>query len=275
MANSVSRQKTQEIAAEVFSLLGTGNQVPPFSSRYGGFDLAEAYDVVEMVRDMRKERGETPVGRKIGFTNHSVWGGYGITGPIWNYLYDTTVNDLASIDALFALGNLPEPRIEPEIVLHLASSPNTEMDESELVACVDWVAHGFEIVYSIFPGWSFTAADAAAACGVHGALLLGDRHVIEENPALWCKALSNFRVNLAGSNGAVANGHAENVLGSPVKSLQFLVHELARISSNVSLKPGELITTGTLTEALPAVSGDSWTSKFEGIEIQGAQLRFR
>jgi 2-oxo-3-hexenedioate decarboxylase len=47
------------------------------------------------------------------------------------------------------------------------------MDETALLACIDWVAHGFELVQSIFPGWKFSAPDAAAAFGLHGALLIG------------------------------------------------------------------------------------------------------
>jgi 2-oxo-3-hexenedioate decarboxylase len=91
-------------------------------------------------------------------------------------MFDSTVHDLTTVGEVFALVDLPEPRIEPEIVLHLASTPRADMSEHELIGCVDWVAHGFEIVHSIFPGWTFAAADAVAAYGVHSALLLGDRH---------------------------------------------------------------------------------------------------
>jgi 2-oxo-3-hexenedioate decarboxylase len=46
------------------------------------------------------------------------------------------------------------------------------MDETVLLACIDWVGHGFEIVQSIFPGWKFSVPDAVAAFGLHGALLI-------------------------------------------------------------------------------------------------------
>jgi MFS family permease len=47
------------------------------------------------------------------------------------------------------------------------------MSETDLLSCVDWVAASFEIVYSIFPDWQFSAADAAAGYGVHAALAAG------------------------------------------------------------------------------------------------------
>ena len=52
------------------------------------------------------------------------------------------------------------------------------MDETASLSCLDWVAHGFEMVDSIFPQWKFSAADTVAANGVHGALLIGARHRI-------------------------------------------------------------------------------------------------
>jgi 2-keto-4-pentenoate hydratase len=57
------------IAAEAFSVLDTGRQIAPFSSRLPAFSLDDAYRVTAAVRRLRETRGETPIGRKIGFTN--------------------------------------------------------------------------------------------------------------------------------------------------------------------------------------------------------------
>jgi 2-oxo-3-hexenedioate decarboxylase len=275
MTRAQAAQRIQEIATEAFSLLGTGQQVPPFSSRYPGFDLAEAYDVAAQVREMRAARGETAIGRKIGFTNRAVWGSYSISGPIWNYMFDSTVNDLAATNKTFTVKGLPEPRIEPEIILHLASAPHPEMSEDELLGCVDWIAHGFEVVHSIFPGWTFTAADAVAAYGVHGALLLGDKHLISEQPESWAKQLSSFTVELVRDDGISRRGHATHVLGGPLKALRFLVDELVRYPACEPLGPGELVTTGTLTEAMPTLGGQTWSTRLSGIDLQGLRLRLR
>ena len=45
---------------------------------------------------------------------------------------------------------------------------------------------------------------------------------------------------------------ALRVLGSPIKALKYLVRELARCGGE-PLRAGEFVTTGTLTEALPAL----------------------
>src|SRR5690606_15758529 len=135
------KMQTQSVAEELFALLGSGKQITPFSSRDSRFGVAEAYDAVAQLHAMRKARGEKPVGRKIGFTNRGIWPTYGITGPMWGYMYDTTVRDLAAADS-FPVTGFPEALIEPEIALHLAATPRVGMDESELMDCVDWVAHG-------------------------------------------------------------------------------------------------------------------------------------
>src|SRR5262245_35041304 len=94
------------IAAEAFAVLGTGRQVAPFSSRHDGFDLPAAYRAAALVHEQRLARGEKPVGRKIGFTNRTIWAEYDVWAPIWGHMYDRTVHDLASLGGTFALAGL-------------------------------------------------------------------------------------------------------------------------------------------------------------------------
>ncbi|MDQ6433328.1 hydratase [Mesorhizobium sp. LHD-90] len=269
MANPSS---IETVARETFAFFATGNQTEPISSSWPGFDLPEAYEVAALIADLRRARGETTVGRKIGFTNRAVWQGYGISGPIWAYMFDTTVHELAQVGWTFSLNGLPEPRIEPEIVLHLASKPESGMSEEELVECVDWVAHAFEIVFSIFPGWNFSAADAAAAFGVHAALLLGDRHRIDGHPEHRLRVLSDLAVDLIGGHGIRVHGQGSNVLGGPVKALQFLVSELARFPKCEPVGAGELVTTGTLTQAMSVRPGEQWSTILANTDLAGLRL---
>ena len=61
------------------------------------FGVAEAYRVTQLVRKLREQRGERPVGRKIGFTNRTIWPQYNVYAPIWGYMYDKTVFDLDAL----------------------------------------------------------------------------------------------------------------------------------------------------------------------------------
>ena len=121
------------------------------------------------------------------------------------------------------------------------------MDEKALLACIDWVAHSFEIVQSIYPGWKFSAPDTVVAFGLHGSLLIGPRHSIAADPQNWRQTLSTFEMDLKREGTVVDHGRATNVLGGPVSALRHLVDILTRDQVNPPLAAGEIITTGTLT----------------------------
>src|SRR5262249_50502452 len=199
--------------------LDTGRQTATFSARHPAFDLADAYEAAAAIRQIRESHGERPVGRQLGLPNRAMWAAHGVHAPIWGYVYDRTVHALADIGESFPLALLCEPRIEPEIVLGLAAAPRPGMDEDALLACVGWIAHGFEIVQSIFPGWRFTAADTVAAFGLHGALLIGPRHPVADGAVEWRRCLSDFAINLTYDGNIVERGHGSNVLGGPLSAL--------------------------------------------------------
>src|SRR3984893_4208482 len=263
--NTNAPTELQAIGTEALAALDTGHQISPFSARLSAFDLDDAYRVTAAIRQMRETRGEMPVGRKIGFTNRTIWTEYNVYEPVWGYVYDRTVHNLAEIGDTFSLTGLAEPRIEPEIVFKLASAPIPGMDETALLACIDWVGHGFEIVQSIFPGWKFSAPDTVAAFGLHGALLIGPRHSIAAHAEDWSRTLSSFEIDLK-RNGKVADhGRATNLLGGPVSALRHLVDILSRDQVNPLLAAGEIVTTGTLTRALPVSAGETWATDLTNI----------
>ena len=129
----------QAVAAEAFATLDTGGQIQPFSSRTSSFNLDDAYRVTAAVKKIRQTRGELAVGRKIGFTNRTIWAEYNVYEPVWGYVYDRTVHNLSEIGDTFPLVGLAEPRIEPEIVFKLAVAPAPGMGERALLESIDWV----------------------------------------------------------------------------------------------------------------------------------------
>ena len=261
------------IAAEVFTALVSGHQISPFSARTPAFNLDQAYRVTAAIRKMREARGEMAVGRKIGFTNRTIWAEYNVDRPMWGYVYDSTVYNLSEIDDTFSIVNFAEPRIEPEIVFRLGSAPAPGMDEMALLACIDWVAHGFEVVQSIFPAWKFSVPDTVAGFGLHGALLIGPHHPIAERAEDWKRTLSSFEIDLRMDSALVDHGHSSNVLGGPLSALRHLVDVLAQDPVNPPLAAGEIVTTGTLTRAFPISAGATWTTELTGVALDGIRVR--
>ena len=264
----------EAVAATALSVLGTGRQIAPFSGGDRPFDLAASYRVTKAVRRLREARGDVPVGRKIGFTNRTIWAEYGVFAPIWGHVYADTIHSLSATDAVFRLDGLAEPRIEPEIVFGLAETPTSGMDEAGLLACIGWVAHGFEIVQSIFPNWSFTAPDTVAAFGLHGALLIGERHPVAARADGWRQSLSTFEIDLLRDGVVIDHGRAANVLDGPLSALRHLLDLLAGDPDNPPLEAGEIVTTGTLTRAFPVLPGQRWETRLTGIDLDPIALRF-
>jgi 2-oxo-3-hexenedioate decarboxylase len=261
------------IAGEIFATLGTGRQIAPFTARPAGLTVEDAYRVSAALNAMRHARGEKPLGRKIGFTNRTIWPEYGVYAPIWGFVYDATVHALGTTGALPLAGSA-EPRIEPEIVFGLADAPSVGMDEAALFSCLEWVAHGFEIVQSIYPQWKFAAADTIAANGVHAALLIGPRYPVAAHAGEWQAKLARFDIDLLCDGRHIDRGNAANVLDGPLAALRHLVGLLANDKINPPLAAGEIVTTGTLTRAMPVKPGETWSTALHGIPLDGIQLRF-
>lgn len=260
------------IATEVLAALDAGRQVAPLSGRIDGFDIAAAYRVTAQLRLLRRARGETPVGRKIGFTNRGIWDEYRVFQPIWGDVWDTTLHDVA-IGGEVLVAHLPEPRIEPEIVLCLNRDLTPGMSLGDVAGSIAWVAHGFEIVQSIFPAWRFSVADCVADGGLHGSLHVGPRRVLtQDERAGLPEALARMKLVLSRNGEQVDAGTGANVLDGPVQALTHLVGVLDGDPDNPPLRAGEIVTTGTVTRAFPVAPGERWSTVIAGFELPGLAI---
>lgn len=259
-----------DIAAEVLGALDTARPIEPFSAREGGLSLDDAYAATAALRNARVARGERPLGRKIGFTNRTIWDEYKVYAPIWGDMYDTTVRTMAGP---VALRPFCEPRLEPEIFFRFASAPASGMDERALLACIDRVGHGFEIVQSIYPDWKFTAADCVAGAGLHGAYFPGESFEPANREAV-LRGLADFEIEILRDGEIVDRGHARNVLDGPLSALKHLVELLAADPDNPPLRAGEIVTTGTVTRAFVVKPGERWQTRVRGLPLAGLDITF-
>ncbi len=262
------------IVCKIKAAQDEARQIKPLTSQFNGFDVASAYEVAYLIHEARLEEGNVSVGRKIGFTNPALWDVYGVREPIWAYVYDTTVVRVSSANATCDIGGLAEPKIEPEVVVHFRSAPPIGDDLSAILKCIDWIAHGIEIVQSHFPGWKFWAADTVADGALHGRLLVGEPLPVGNLGADLIKLLEGFSVTLS-CNGEVQEvGRGANVLGSPLAAIAHLTTLLANQPNAVPLQANELVTTGTLTAAHSIQAGETWSTELEVIPLSGISVQF-
>lgn len=261
------------------------------------FSLDAAYRVAARIHALRASAGDIPLGRKIGFTNRTIWTKYNVDAPIWGWVWQSSVHftddttrdpvqpdaqlGKAQVHATLSLSPFHSARIEPEIVFCLSRAPLRGMNPRELVGCIAWVAQGFELVNSAYhTGWTFRAPDAVAAFGLHGALVVGPRVVVSEGEGggEWAERLAGLKVELVRNGEVVAVGRGEDVLGGPVEALRYLNELLwadeGKGSEGRRLSAGEVVTTGTLTDAMEVRAGEKWWTRVEGVRLPGVRLEF-
>ena len=253
-----------------------GTSLAPLTARWPDFDVAAGYAVLGEIERRRRSDGWQSVGRKIGFTNRTIWARYGVYQPMWAHVWSRTVHRAHGGRASLPLAGLVEPRIEPEVVFCLRAPVPQDADARQVLACVEWVAPGFEIVQSHFPDWKFKAPDCTAAFGLHGALVIGTAVVLDDAARdLFASALPVFELTLRCGAEVKDRGVGANVLDSPALALSHLARVLAAQPEAPGLAAGEMVTTGTVTDAWPVLPGQSWSSDYGELGLEGLTLDFK
>lgn len=262
------------LALEMKTAQDSAHQIEPFTTRLPDFDLSAAYEVAHLIHHARLAEGARPVGRKIGFTNPDMWAKFGVGEPIWAYIYDTTVVRLIDTQAACRLDKFVEPKIEPEIVFGFRAAPRAGAGPGEVLNAIDWVAHGFEIVQSHFPGWKFQAPDTVVDWALHATLLVGPPQPLARLGTDVIAALESFTIALSCGDRHVETAKGSNVLGNPLSAIVHLLSVLAKQPEYAQLQAGEIVTTGTVTTARSVRAGEIWRSEVRGIALPGLTVEF-
>ena len=227
-------------------------------------DVPAAYRQQLAVRQLRLDRGERARGFKIGFTNRGIWPRYNVYAPIWGTVWSTT---LAFCDGQgqLSLAGTCQPRIEPETVFGMRATPAAQASLEDLWDAIEWVAPGFELVQSHRPDWKFSLPDTVADGALHARLLVGRRIPLRELSAgalALDRVLADAEVALERNGVVVERGMGANVLDSPLRALQHFVRELRQCPGAPDLSAGDVVTTGTWTDAWPVAPGEHWAARF-------------
>jgi 2-keto-4-pentenoate hydratase len=273
----MSHPDVEAVARELLSAFETGTMVPIPPSQRPGFDLNAAYDVEASLKQSRETAGHKAVGRKVGYANKAMWRVLKLETLVWAHMYDDTVHysEGDSSERNPATLTIAHPRslkIEPEIVFGLkqpvvndaAESP----DAAAALACVDWLALGFEIIDCPFPEWQFQPSDFVASFGLHAGLVVGERvEVSPDRIAALVEELPQFKVRVSKNGEFVEEGSGRNSLQSPALCLAELGRAIVRRSPTEPLRAGEIVSSGTLTAGHPTGRGDRWTVEVEGLSL--------
>lgn len=229
-----------------------------------GFDLDAAYAMETEIMRLRGSAGHAAVGRKVGFANKALWRILKLETVVWAHMFEDTVRHAEQGVAEIVISQLRAPKIEPEIVMKLR-------DPAAGLAGVEWVALGFEIVDCPYPDWKFTPVDFVAAWGLHAGLIVGPKRPVTDVETL-SHQLADFKLLLSRDNAFVEEGAGKNCLRSPALCLEELTRAAAKRGD--PLRAGEIISTGSLTDAKPISIGEEWRAELNGLPLASLRVQF-
>ena len=256
-------------AMQIEHAYATRHAIPTFSSQDRDFDLATAYAIERELARMRRRAGHAPVGRKVGFANKAMWRVLKLDTLVWAHMYDDTVHDAPSGAHTLSTARMLSPKIEPEVVVRLKAPLAAGVtDPAGVLAHVEWLALGFEIIDCVYPEWKFQPADFVAAYGLHAALVVGPHRAVDAaSIPMLVDQLASFKVRLLENGAVIEEGSGKAALRSPAVCVAEVASAAMRQSDPEALAAGELISTGTLTNSMPIAAGNTWRAEVDGIDL--------
>jgi 2-oxo-3-hexenedioate decarboxylase len=212
-----------------------------------GLEPAQAYAIQHAVVRRRLARGERLAGTKLGMTSKAKMAQMGISDVICGQLTDAMrIPAGGSVE----LSTLIHPRVEPEVAFRLARTVDPTDPAIDIVACVDAVAPGLEIIDSRYADFRFSLPDVIADNTSAAYFVVGPWQPINEATS---EALADLAVELLVDGTVVERGSTGQILGHPLDALRALV-PLAR-RHRFPLTAGQVVLAGAATAAAPLARG--------------------
>lgn len=232
------------------------------------FDMNAAYQTEAEFAALRKGAGHRLAGWKVGYANKAMWRVLKLETLVWAHMYDDTVHFANGGAADYALPPHRAPKIEPEIVFKLKEPITTAgLDPAAVLALVDWLAIGFEIIDCPFPEWQVKPTDFVAAFGLHLGLVIGEPFYVDAAavPEL-VEKLASFKLKVSKNGEFVEEGAGKNSLRSPAACLAELGGAMLKRGTD-ALAAGDLISSGTLTAGHLIQPGETWRVDVDGLPL--------
>ena len=193
---------------------------------------------------------------------------------MWGAVYDRTLVFAQNNRAAVPLAGLEQPRIEPEICFKLKSTPPRTKNPAALLEAIEWVAHSVEIVQCHHPEWKMALADCIADNALHGRLIVGTPVEIHRISGL-AAALPFLKVDAA-QRRAPSSTRAPAPTSSTARCFRWRSWWRSSRSRRNRRRcaAGEIVSTGTLTDAHPVRAGETWSTDLHGFALRGLTLNF-
>lgn len=242
-------QRLSEHLSQAFLTKGT----TPLTEAVPGLTIEEAYSVQLATIEKELEKGKRITGKKIGLTSAAMQKSLGVDEPDYGHLLDSMeIPNGGSVPPELVL----QPRVEGEIAFILKEDLiGPSVTSFDVIQATDYVVPAIEIVDSRIKDWKLTLQDTVGDNASSGLYVLGDQRFDLTAVDLRLVGMALYK------NGELQNtGTGAACLDNPIHAVVWLANKLA--AYDIYLKKGEVILSGALSAAIPAVKGDRFEMKF-------------
>jgi 2-keto-4-pentenoate hydratase len=224
--------------------------------------LPQAYEVQEGLLARRVKGGARIVGWKVGCTSAAIRQQFGLTQPISGRLL---VPDIFHDGAQLPGSSFVDCAVEPELVFRLGADLKGEVDDDQIISALAEVCAGIELHNYRFWYGTPTQQELIASNGIHAGLVLSPMRPL---PKSWDLEFEDVWLLV---NGEVrATGRCAEIMGSPLRSIQWLARHAAERGQG--LRAGELVIPGSAVELVKVKAGDSIEARFASVGSCHARL---
>jgi 2-keto-4-pentenoate hydratase len=236
----------------------TGTTIAPLSETEGITSAEVAYAVQTRWSELRGERGDRIIGRKIGLTSRPMQEQMNVDEPDYGSVWSSRFFPARSRRAELPGDVFIQPLAEAELAF-LFGRPLRGVDVTpiQVLAATDAVALSVEIIDSRINDWKIKLVDTVADNASYGAMTLGPW----ERPLRYAElGTLGMLVSLNGTPVVEAVGAA--ALGHPARSVAWLVNKLG--SLGVGMEAGDIVLSGSLGRSQRIRTGDVFSVAASG-----------
>ncbi len=252
--------QVEQAAEALFQAEQTGVQIGLLSQRFPGMTMDDAYAVQGALVARKTAAGCRRIGWKIGLTSHAMQDALKIETPDSGVLLDDM---LFQTGATVPPGHFIQPRFEAEIAFVMKSPlAGADCSRADVVAATDYVTPALEILDTRIQradpktGQARVITDTIADNAANAGVVPGPKRHAPD-------AFDLRRVGaIVARDGIVEEtGLGAGVLNDPVTSVLWLARRVATYGQ--SIKPGDIILSGSFVRPLEAPPGSEITADYD------------
>lgn len=245
-----------KLAKELIVAEDTCTTIERFSVRYPEITIEDAYKIQDRVIELKLERGEKIIGKKIGLTSKGIREQIGVFEPDYGTLTDRgLIYGKEEID----LSTLIDPKIEAEIVFVLKEDlKGPVVTPWDVIRATEGIMPALEIVDTRFNSWNFKIYDTISDSASYARIVVGDKMTKLDDLDLSVVGMASYK------NGELINtASGAAVMGNPINSVVWLANKMIEFGNY--LKKGEIVLSGSFTPVFPIKPGDHVNVIFDRI----------